>query len=130
MSGYLYFYGQSDVVSEIAERINSAGSAFHDTAYWSDSEGGEKSHSDTIQDALNSADETIAALRAEVEQLRVDAGHLWHALKDLSFDCDGVTQTVAPQRGTYNATFLVIQRMADKYQSSAHYQARKESANG
>lgn len=73
------------------------------------------------------AEQTEAALATalrERDEAVEDAGHLWHALKDLSFDCDGVTQTQTPQRGTYNATFLVAQRLADKYQSSPHYQQR------
>lgn len=72
MSGYLQFYGSSNVVSEVAERLNSAGSAYHHTEYWSDADVGEKSHSDKIQDALNSADEHIATLESELAQLRAE----------------------------------------------------------
>lgn len=80
--------------------------------------------------AVRSAQTVIAAERAgggrakELEELRKEAGFLWHALKDLSFDCDGVTQTQAPQRGTYNSTFAVCQQLTSKYQHSVHYQAR------
>lgn len=35
---------------------------------------------------------------------------LWNALKDLSFECDGVTCTVAPSRETYNRTFRLLQQ--------------------
>lgn len=65
------------------------------------------------------------AYRAQSVRLREaerDAGYLWHALKDLSFDCDGVTRTQAPQRGTYNATFAVIEKYADKYHKSERYE--------
>jgi hypothetical protein len=34
---------------------------------------------------------------------------LWNALKDLSFECDGVTCTLPPSRETYNRTFDVLQ---------------------
>lgn len=64
----------------------------------------------------------LAALQSERNRVVLEAGFLWHALKDLSFDCDGVTCTVAPTRGTYNDTFAVIQAFAKKYQTSEHYQ--------
>lgn len=66
----------------------------------------------------------ITRLRAEAEALRKDSERrhqllilqhaesveLWNALKDLSFECDGVTRTEAPSRDTYNKTFAVLQR--------------------
>lgn len=70
------------------------------------------------------AADALAALRGEVERLKLDAGHLWHALKDLSFDCDGVTQTQAPQRGTYNSTFALLTVLSSEYETAEHYQNR------
>ena len=64
------------------------------------------------------------ALRERVEAAEKDAGYLWHALKDLSFDCDGVTQTQAPQIGTYNSIFTVLEALTSKYQTFEHYQKR------
>lgn len=72
-------------------------------------------------DTLKAAYKRVCVQR---DEFRKDAGHLWNALKDLSFDCDGVTQTQAPQRGTYNATFSVCQSLAGKYQTAEHYQIR------
>lgn len=74
--------------------------------------------------ALQRAMADNARLRAEAEALRKDSERrhqllilqhaesveLWNALKDLSFECDGVTRTEAPSRDTYNKTFAVLQR--------------------
>jgi predicted nucleic acid-binding Zn-ribbon protein len=45
---------------------------------------------------------------AEIERLQRRVIELEKALEDLSFECDGVTQTVAPSRETYNRTFAVL----------------------
>ncbi len=39
-----------------------------------------------------------------------EAVELWNALKDLSFECDGVTRVQAPSRETYNRTFALLRK--------------------
>ena len=69
----------------------------------------------------------IDELNNQLAEARRDAGHLWNALKDLSFDCDGVTQTQAPTRGTYNGTFMVCKALEKKYETSEHYEIRESN---
>lgn len=60
-----------------------------------------------------------------IKMHHADAMELWKALNDLSFECDGVTSTVAPTRETYNRTFSVMQKHRQAYSEKA----RSNSAN-
>ena len=66
----------------------------------------------------------VQPLQSQLDEARADADRrhqlliiqhaeaveLWNALKDLSFECDGVTRCIAPSRETYNRTFAVLRR--------------------
>ncbi len=59
--------------------------------------------------AMAVKDREITRLHEMLKMQHAESVELWNALKDLSFECDGVMCVLPPSRETYNRTFAVLQ---------------------
>lgn len=84
-----------------------------------------------LEAALDARDKDKVRLHGLLKLHHSDAMELWAALKDLSFECDGViSRCNAPSVKTYNRTFAVLQKHEQGYSESARANPAGQAALG